>query len=84
MLGAGLRYIPSQQRGWQSRNPLGKGCVTQFVSQGVGCLQALVLNHRAAFVAVAHGANIRHSQRVAALVSAEVLFASSAEEGKAG
>jgi len=51
------------------------------MSQGVGCLQALVLNHRAAFVAVAHGADIGHSQRVAALVSTEVLFGSSTEEG---
>lgn len=43
------------------------------MSQGVGSLQALVLDHGAALVAVAHGADIRHSQRVTALVPAEVL-----------
>lgn len=47
------------------------------MGQGVSCLQPLILDHGAAFVAVAHGADIRHSQRVTALVSAEVLFGSS-------
>lgn len=54
------------------------------MSQGVGCLQALVLDHRAAFVAVAHGANIRHPQRVAALVPAEILSEGSTKRVRTG
>lgn len=82
--GAGLCHNPSQQQVGSSRLPLGKGCVTQFMSQGVGCLQALVLDHGAALVAVAHGADIRHSQRVAALVPAEVLFVPGRGSGQGG
>lgn len=45
------------------------------MGQGVGCLQSLILDHRAALVGVADGANIGHPQGVTLLsLPTEVLF----------
>lgn len=39
-------------------------CLTQLVGQSVGCLEPLILDHGAALVGVADGANVRHTQGV--------------------
>lgn len=47
--------------------------LTELVRGREGCLQAVVLNDRAAPLGVAHGAHVGHAQRVAALLPADVL-----------
>lgn len=48
--------------------------LTKFVGQSVGCLEPLILNHRAALVGVTDCANVRHAQGIThTLLPTEVL-----------
>lgn len=59
---------------------LGMGSLTELVGQGVGCLEPLILDHRAALVGVADCANVRHTQGVThPLLPTEVLLGGESE-----